>query len=426
MSEPLRLGIAGLGTVAQGLLDLLARNRALIEARAGRELQVVAVASRTARDVDLLGAEFSTDVLSLAGRNDVDVVVELIGGEGIALDLVQQALDSGRPVVTANKAILASSGQSLFGSAAAHQTRFGIEASVAGGIPIIGAIQGGLAANDISSIAGIINGTCNYILTAMADEGTAFDDALATAQELGYAEADPTFDVGGIDAAHKLTILSALSFGTPFDKGAVHIEGIEDISLQDIRDAEALGYVIKHLGIARRTPQGVEARVHPTFVPRDVLLANVNGVMNAVAVQGDATGSTLYYGPGAGGEATASAVLADIVAIARGESPTDADGSVRESRWVPITDVVSAAYLRIPVVDEAGVFAKIATILSEHGISIEGVIQQERAIEDRKVPISVVTQPVLEADMLRAVAALAELPDVVGPVRRIRVEHLGG
>lgn len=424
--QPLRIGIAGLGTVAQGVLQLLKDNGELIAARAGRPIQVSVVASRTARDVDLLGAEFSTDVLELVGRNDVDVVVELIGGEGIALELVEASLAAGRSVVTANKAILASAGQRLFAAAHANDTALGIEASVAGGIPIIGSLSSGLVANEIESIAGIINGTCNYILTAMANDGAAFEDALANAQALGYAEADPTFDVGGIDAAHKLTILSALAFGTPLDKEAVHIEGIEDITLQDIKDAEALGYTIKHLGIARRTDKGIEARVHPTLVPQDVLIANVNGVMNAVAVWGNATGNTLYYGPGAGGAATASAVLADVVAIARGQSHLEFDGVVRESRWVPIQDVVSAAYLRIPVVDEPGVFARIATILGDHGISIEGAIQRERAIQNRQVPISVVTQPVLEADMLDAVRALGELPVVVGPVRRLRVDHLDG
>ncbi len=424
--QPLRIGIAGLGTVAQGVLDLLKDNGELIAQRAGRPIQVAAVASRTAKDVDLLGGAFSNDVLGLVSRNDVDVVLELIGGEGIALELVEASLAAGRPVVTANKAILAGYGQRLFAAAHANNTALGIEASVAGGIPIIGSLSSGLAANEIESIAGIINGTCNYILTAMASEGAAFDDALANAQALGYAEADPTFDVGGIDAAHKLTILSALAFGTPLDKEAVHIEGIEDITLQDIKDAEALGYTIKHLGIARRTDKGIEARVHPTLVPQDVLIANVNGVMNAVAVWGNATGNTLYYGPGAGGAATASAVLADVVAIARGQSHLEFDGVVREDRWVPIQDVVSAAYLRIPVVDEPGVFARIATILGDHGISIEGAIQRERAIQNRQVPISVVTQPVLEADMLDAVRALGELPVVVGPVRRLRVDHLDG
>ena len=423
--EPFRIGIAGLGTVAQGVLSVLGRNAELIESRAGRAIQVVAVASRSAKPVDLLGADFTTDVHELVTRNDVDAVVELIGGEDTALELVRGSLQAGRSVVTANKAILAGYGQELFDAADASGAGLGLEASVAGGIPVIAALSNGLSANAVSGIAGIINGTCNYILTAMSDEGQAFETALATAQELGYAEADPTFDIGGIDAAHKLTILSALAFGTPFEREAVITEGIEAITSQDIRDADELGYRIKHLGIARRTELGIEARVHPTFVPKDVLIANVNDVMNAVEVFGDATGSTLYYGPGAGGEATASAVIADIVSLARGDrTPRVAAGEA--PRWVPVEALVSAAFLRIPVKDEPGVFAKIATVLSEHGISIESAVQRERAIADQKVPIVVVTQPVIEREILAALAALEALPEVVGEVRRVRVEHLDG
>ncbi len=421
--QPLRIAIAGLGHVAQGVLELLRENGAVISSRAGRAIEVAVIASRHRRDVDLLGAEFTTDVLSLTRRQDVDVVVELMGGEGLALDLVAESLLAGRATVTANKAILATQGNRLFDLAAQSRVPFGIEASVAGGIPIIAALTRATSASELHCVAGIINGTCNYILTAMSEQGESFESALAKAQALGYAEADPDFDVGGIDAAHKLTILASLAFGVPFDKAAVFTEGITDITVDDITYARELGYRIKLLGIARRSAAGIEARVHPTLVPQDVMLASVAGVMNAVEVRGNAVSSLLFCGPGAGGRATASAVLADIIAIARGESPSRfAAGPVAFER-VPMERVSTAAYLRIPVVDQPGVFARIATILSEHGISIEGAIQRERAIADRKVPIVVVTQPVPEESMNRALAALQALPAVVGDIRRIRVEH---
>lgn len=421
--KPLRIGIAGLGNVAQGVLELLRENGAVMAARAGRPIEVAVIASRTRRDVDLLGAEFTTDVLSLTRRNDVDVVVELMGGDGLALELVSSSLAAGRATVTANKAILAGHGNRLFDLAEQCGAPLGIEASVAGGIPIISALTRATVSSDLHCVTGIINGTCNYILSAMSDQGESFESALSMAQALGYAEADPHFDVGGIDAAHKLTILTALAFGVPFDKEAVFTEGITDVTVDDITYARELGYRIKLLGIARRSVTGIEARVHPTLVPQDVLLASVAGVMNAVEVRGNAVDSLLFCGPGAGGRATASAVLADLIAIARGESPSRFSKATTPISRVPMDDVSTAAYLRIPVVDQPGVFARIATILSEHGISIEGAIQRERAIADRKVPIVVVTQPVPEETMNRAVAALQALSAVVGDIRRIRVEH---
>ncbi len=419
----MRIGLAGLGTVAQGLLTLLKENREQIIAVCGQPIDVVAVASRTRREVDLAGADFSHDVLALAKRNDVDVLVELMGGEGIALEFVDAALNGGKPVITANKAILASHGDRLFELAATRGVMLGIEASVAGGIPIIAALTRSLAGNSVERVTGIINGTCNYILSAMSDRGERFEDALAKAQQLGYAEADPHFDVGSIDAAHKLAILAALAFGIPFDRAAVYAEGITDVTPDDITYAKELGYCIKQLGIARRTAAGVEMRVHPTLVPLGTMLSSVNGVMNAVQVNDNATGSLLFHGPGAGGRATASSVLADLLSLVRGDRPIRRLAAATTQRVLPIEAVESAAYLRIPVIDQPGVFARIATILSEHGISIEGAIQRERAIADRKVPIVVVTQPVREAVMIKAVAALQALPAVVDRVRRIRVEH---
>jgi homoserine dehydrogenase len=422
----MRIAIAGLGTVAGGLLALLRESAQNLAVRADCRLELIAVASRTRRDVDLGGAEFTHDVLSLAGRDDVDVIVELMGGEGLALELVERALTAGKSVVTANKAILATHGDRLFALAERHNVALGIEASVAGGIPIIAALTRSLVANSIDRVTGIINGTCNYILSAMSDQGAKFEDALARAQSLGYAEADPRFDVGGVDAAHKLAILTALAFGVPFNKAAVYAEGITAVTPDDITYARELGYCIKQLGISRRTAKGIEMRVHPALIPLDSMLASVSGVMNAVQINDQATGALLFYGPGAGGRATASSVLSDLVSFARGDSVIRRRQSGSAVPLLPIEAVESAAYLRIPVIDQPGVFARIATILSEHGISIEGAIQRERAIADHKVPIVVVTQPVPETAMNKAVAALQALPAVVGTVRRIRVEHAGG
>ena len=429
-SSPLRIGICGLGTVAQGLLDLLKENGERIERQAGRSIQVVRVASRTAKpDVDLLGAEFSTDLSSISEDDSLDVIVELIGGEGVALELVRSELKKGRAIVTANKAILAANGDELFSLADEHGGLLAFEAAVAGAIPIIGAVTRALSGNQINWLAGIINGTSNYILTAMAEQGASFEAALADAQALGYAEADPTFDVEGIDAAHKLTILGALAFGIGYRFDAVYTEGISEITVEDIEYARQLGYQIKHLGIARNTADGVEMRVHPTLIPDSQLLASVSGVMNAVVVNGNAAGDTLYYGAGAGALPTASAVMADLIDIARGHRPDlpvmlDAN----EVRLQGIEQAMSGFYLRIPSLDKPGVFARVATLLSERDISIEAAIQKEQAVHDESeaawVPIIILTQPVRESVMIEALAAVQELPEVVGEIHRIRVEHL--
>ncbi len=431
-STPLRIGICGLGTVAQGLLEVLRDNGPLIQSRAGRPIEVVRVASRTAKpEVDLLGASFSTDLSSVTDDDSLDVVVELIGGEGVAFDLVRGELARGRAVVTANKAILAAHGDELSALVAERGGTLAFEAAVAGGIPIIGAMTRSLAGNDIEAIAGIINGTSNFILTAMAETGASFTDALAEAQALGYAEADPTFDVEGIDAAHKLTVLGALAFGIGYRFDEVYTEGISELTVEDIGYARELGYEIKHLGIAQRTGDGVQLRVHPTLVPEKALLAKVEGVMNAVLLSGNAAGETLYYGAGAGALPTASSVLGDLIDIARGYRPVQA--SVHEAnsvRLLPMAEATTGFYLKIPSLDKPGVFARVATLLSERDISIEAAIQKEQAIHAEAgppwVPIIILTQPVRESVMDDAIAAVQELPEVVGTIRRIRVEHFGG
>lgn len=426
--EPLRIGLCGLGTVAQGVLKVLDDNQRHISARAGRDIQVTRVASRTAKShVDLLGAPFSTDLNDVIEAADVDVVVEMIGGEEAALDVVRRSLRLGKSVVTANKAIIAVHGDELLALAQKHQAAFCFEAAVAGGIPIIAALTRSLAGNDIRWLAGIINGTSNYILTAMADSGQTFADALSAAQQLGYAEADPTFDVEGIDAAHKLTILAALAFGIGFRFAEVYTEGISAISVEDIEYARQLGYRVKHLGIARSSDAGVELRVHPTLVPSQQLLASVNGVMNAVLVNGNAAGDTLYYGAGAGSLPSASAVVADLIDIARGMPHPNDSSLFRERRVLPIEDIECGYYLKIPSLDKPGVFARVATILSDRKISIEAAIQKEQAIhtesQDTWVPIIILTQRVCESVMNQALEAVQELPEVVGDITRLRVEQ---
>lgn len=425
----LRIGIAGLGTVARGVLELLAANAAHLQRRAGRALSVVRVASRTPRPaVDLAGAGFSTDLATLHGAH-VDVVVELIGGEDRALQLVRDALSRGQSVVTANKAIVARHGDELLRAAAEQGVSFGFEAAVAGGIPIIAGLTRGLVASRVHTVAGIINGTSNFVLTAMAEEDATFEDALARAQALGYAEADPTFDVQGIDAAHKLAILAALAFDVGFAMEGVFTEGIAGITAEDIGYATELGYRIKHLGIARRAQGGIEARVHPTLVPQRSMLANVDGVMNAVLIDSDAAGPSLFHGAGAGAAPTASSVVADLVAIARGDTLEFRVGR-EERNMLPIGDVQSAFYLRIPARDAPGVFGKVAYILGDRDISIEGAVQRERAIringeDDRSswVPIVIVTNEVRHAVIDAAIAEVQAMPEVVGMITRICVEH---
>ncbi len=430
------LGIAGLGTVAQGVLQILSNNGAAIAQRSGCQLRVQRIASRSARDeVDMLGAQFSTNLQDLIEDPQVDIVLELIGGEDAAKDLIHNALLAGKPVVTANKAVIANHGDGLFAAlqAANESSDLRFEAAVAGAIPIISAIREGLVANRFEHVVGIINGTCNYILTAMQNDGAQFSDALATAQELGYAEADPGFDIDGIDAAHKLTILLALAFDTHFDFSALHVEGITAVTAEDIRYAAELGYRIKHLGIARRSEDGLEARVHPALIPQQQLLANVDGVLNAVLVKSDAAGHTMFSGPGAGGAATASAVLADVVSVAASLRKPGADGGKRtagapdraaEQVVLPISEAHSGHYLRIPSRDEPGVFARVAEALSRHEISIEAAIQKEPDAGQDVVSIVILTHTVQEAKVVAALEEVQDLPQVVGPVARIRVETL--
>ena len=425
--NPLRIGIAGLGTVGGGVVALLRDQADRLARQAGRPLQLARVASRTPKPgIDLGGAAFSTDLETLH-QTDVDVIVELIGGEQRALQLVGTALGRGQHVVTANKAIIAVHGNELLAQASGQGVGLGFEAAVAGGIPVLGALRSGLVANKVGTVAGIVNGTSNYILTAMAEQGASFAEALARAQELGFAEADPTFDVEGIDAAHKLTILAALAFDTEFQFAKVYTEGISHITAEDLEYAKELGYRIKHLAIARRTEAGCEVRVHPTLVAGSSLLAGVDGVMNAVWVEGDATGPTLHYGAGAGALPTASAVVADLIAIARGDRFDWRVGGEPQA-VLPIEQTHSACYLRIPSLDAPGVFAEVATILGQHGISIEGAIQREAAVRAEGdsaswVPIVILTAPVAESAMNSALELVQRLPEVLGQITRIRMGH---
>lgn len=431
--EPLKVGLCGLGTVAQGVLKVLSRNERFITRRAGREIVVTRVASRRLRPgVDLGGAAFSTDVAALAASRDIDVLVELIGGEGTALEAVRTALGNGTSVVTGNKAIIALHGNELLPLAAANGAHLGFDAAVAGSIPILPALTGPLAGNEHLWLAGIINGTSNFILSAMSEHGRSFADALAEAQRLGYAEADPTFDVEGIDAAHKLTILTALAFDMDFRFSDVYTEGISQLTADDVEYARALGYRIKHLGMARRGEDGVEARVHPVLVPESHVLANIGDAMNAVMVHSNAAGDTLYCGAGAGELPTASAVVGDLLEIARGTCRLPVSEFAGETAMLPIGATTSAFYLRIPSLDRPGAFARVATILSDRNISIEGAIQREQArvsapsqgrADEAWVPIIILTHEVRESVMDDALQAVQALPEVVGEIMRIRVEH---
>ena len=423
---PLRVGLAGLGTVGGTVARLLLDNAALFERRAGRRLDLTRVASRTPKpEFDLGPATFDTDLGSL-DADDVDVVVELIGGDTAAKDVVATAIEAGRHVVTANKALLAAHGEEIFQTASRRGVSVGFEASVAGGIPIVNALRTGLAANRIDAIAGIVNGTSNFILTAMEEQGQDFATALAEAQRLGYAEADPTFDVEGIDAAQKLAILAALAFDATIDFDGVHVEGISGIDIEDIRYARELGFSIKHLGIARLHDNGIEARVHPALVPESVLISKVSDVMNAVMTHGDAVGPTLYVGPGAGGMPTASAVLADLLELARGTLPVPRPAK-RRLPSLGIEGVDCAHYLKIPAIDQPGVFAEVADVLSRHEVSIEAVIQRPQAIRtgaEPWVPIIIVTDDAPETVARECVAELGRLSGVTGQIARIRVADL--
>jgi homoserine dehydrogenase len=434
-TEILSVGICGLGTVGGGTLALLEQNAALITARAGCPIRVTHVATRTPKP-DLCGqvAHTGSDPLAITSDPEVDVVVETMGGYDVAFEVIQRALSNGKHVVTANKALIAERGNELFALASANEVTLAFESAVAGGIPIIKALREGLAANDIEWLAGIINGTGNFILSEMSAKQSEFSEVLQQAQELGYAEADPTFDVEGIDAAHKLTIMSAIAFGIPLQFEKTYTEGISGISPADISFAEELGYRIKHLGIARKTVRGVEMRVHPTLVSNTRLLANVNGVDNAVMVQGNFVGSTLYSGPGAGAEATASAVVADLIDLARDrlagvKAPVcPALGSTQTGsslEVLPIEQIEVGYYLKIPVLDKLGVMAKLSAVLQQRGISIEAIIQKESE-NSETVPVVILTQVVRERELNAALDALAELDEVTGPVTRIRIEPFDG
>lgn len=433
---PVRVGLLGLGTVGGGVVNVLLRNAEEIARRAGRRIEVLHASARNLdapRICPLEGIMLTTDPMEVVENPDVDVVVELMGGMKPAGDLIRRALELGKPVVTANKALVAHEGMELFELAQKHHTMVAFEAAVAGGIPIIKAIREGLAGNRIEWLAGIINGTGNYILTAMRDEGRAFAEVLAEAQYLGYAEADPTFDVEGIDAAHKLTILAAIAFGMPLKFDEVYTEGISGIETDDVRYAGEFGYQVKHLGIARQREDGVELRVHPTLIPERRLLANVDGVQNAVLVWGDSVGPTLYYGAGAGAEPTASAVVADLVDVVRTLTADPmhrvphlavVPDQISDMPVVPMESIATAYYLRFAVEDKRGVLARIAQILADHEISIEAMMQKEMTEDERTLPIVMLTHQVREKDMDDALAEIEALDTVRAPVVRMRVETL--
>ena len=439
--KPIRVGLLGIGTVGSGTFAVLSRNQEEIRRRAGRGIDIATVADLdTARAVKIVAgrAKVVADARSVIADPTIDIVTELIGGTGIAKTLVLEAIAAGKHVVTANKALLAVHGNEIFAAAHDKGVMVAFEAAVAGGIPIIKALREGLTANRIEWVAGIINGTTNFILSEMRSKGLDFATVLKEAQRLGYAEADPTFDIEGIDAAHKATILSAIAFGVPVQFDKAHVEGITKLQAVDIRYAEQLGYRIKLLGITRRREgpggtAGIELRVHPTLIPSKRLIANVEGAMNAVVVQGDAVGTTLYYGKGAGAEPTASAVVADLVDITR-LATADPDhrvphlafqpGSLAATPILPIQDVVTAFYLRLVVADEAGVLSKITTILAEHDISIDAVLQRESAEGERQTDLIILTHDTVEGRMRRALAAMQGLPTVLAPIVSIRKEEL--
>jgi len=432
--KPISVGLVGLGTVAQGTLNVLANNREELARRIGREIQIMHVGARRDRDgVDLSGIRVSRELMDVANDPEIDVFVELIGGCDFARDLIEVAIDSGKHVVTANKALIAEHGNGLFEKAQQKGVTIAFEASVAGGIPVIKALREGLAANQISWLAGIINGTGNFILTEMRDKGRNFADVLNEAQALGYAEADPTFDVEGIDAAHKLCILASIAFGIPLNFDAVYTQGISTIDLMDLDYAKELGYRIKHLGIARRTSEGVEMRVHPTLIPETQLLANVNGVMNAVQIHGDAVGSTLLYGPGAGSLPTASAVVADLVDVARALTvdPTNRvphlafqPTHLNDISILPIEETVCPFYVRLSVRDEVGVLALITRTLADHSVSLESVIQKD-GVEGEPVALILLTHSVREKDVLLALAQIEQQIFIVAKTVVLRCETLG-
>lgn len=426
--KPLKVGIAGLGTVGAGVVKLLAAQKELIAARAGRPITVTAVSARERgrdRGVKLDGLTWHDDAVALAHNPDVDVVVELIGGTGgKAKQVAEAAIAAGKHFVTANKALLAVHGAALAKAAEANNVTIAYEAAVAGGIPVIKALREGLGANKISRVAGILNGTCNYILTVMREEGRGFDDVLADAQRLGYAEADPSFDIDGVDTAHKLAILAGLAFGVKIDFESLHIEGIRRVSALDISFAQELGYRIKLLGIAQETEAGISLRVHPAMVPVEKPIATVDGVFNAVLLEGDFSGPVFLRGRGAGEGPTASAVVADLIDLARGiHVPVWGmeESALAQARLVKLAELESTYFLRLMVVDQPGVLADVTAILRDHGISLESMLQHGRA-PGEAVPIVLVTHETREAAVNQALANIAKLPAVLEPPALIRIE----
>ena len=435
--KPIHVGLLGIGTVGGGTFSVLRRNQEEISRRAGRGILIKVVADKDlARARKLVGdsAEITDDAFGLVSRPDIDIVVELIGGTKIAKDLILAAIQNGKHVITANKALLAHHGNEIFLAAQKKGVMVAFEAAVAGGVPIIKALREGLTANRIEWIAGIINGTSNFILSEMREKGSSFAEVLAQAQKLGYAETDPTFDIEGVDAAHKLTIMAAIAFGIPMQFDKVYTEGISRLTKEDIRYAEELGYRIKLLGITRRTAHGIELRVHPTLIPSKRLIANVEGVMNAILVKGDAVGPTLYYGAGAGAEPTASAVVADLVDVTRMHT-ADPEQRVPHLAFQPdrmsdltilsMEEVETSYYLRLRVLDRPGVLADITRILADQSISIDAMVQKEPNEGEEQVDIIMLTHLTLEKNINDAIKRIESLPVVSGKVTRIRLEELG-
>ncbi len=434
--KPINVGLLGIGTVGGGTFTVLKRNAEEIARRAGRPIQITVVADKNldlARKVTGETCRLTDDAFAVVNDPEVDIVIELIGGYGVAKDLVLKAIESGKHVVTANKALLATHGNEIFAAAQKKGVTVAFEAAVAGGIPIIKALREGLTANRIEWIAGIINGTTNFILSEMRSKGLPFADVLKEAQQLGYAEADPTFDIEGIDAAHKLTIMSAIAFGNSMQFDKAYIEGISKLDSADIKYAEQLGYRIKLLGITKRTPEGVELRVHPTLIPAKRLIANVEGAMNAVLVKGDAVGATLYYGKGAGAEPTASAVIADLVDVARMYTADPEHrvphlafqpDAIVELPILPLAEVETSYYLRMRVEDKPGVLADITRILADQQISIDAMIQREPDEGEEQTDIIMLTHKTREKNIDAAIGKIENLAVVTGAVTRLRLEEL--
>ncbi len=435
--KSIKIGIAGMGVVGSGVAAVLKRNSDEIARRAGRGIELAVVATRTRSKAEPLaadGVQIVADIMEVARHPDIDIVVETMGGYEPAKSFVLEAIKNGKHVVTANKALLAEHGNEIFAAAQAKGVTVAFEAAVAGGIPVIKALREGLSANRIEWIAGIINGTTNFILTQMREKGWTFADALKVAQELGYAEADPTFDVEGVDAAHKITLMSALAFGVPINFKAAHIEGISNLAATDITYAEKFGYRIKLLGITKRTPEGIELRVHPTLIPESRLIANVNGVMNAVLVKGDAVGATLYYGAGAGSEPTGSSVIADLVDVTRLHTADPEHrvphlafqpDSLADIPMLPISAVKTRYYLRLIAQDRTGVLADITRILANHDISVDAMLQTEVDDTTKQAHIVIMTHVSQESNVDTAVSEIKALESISGEVVKLRVEELG-